>query len=135
MLPLSLFLALHQGAAAAFLKEGGLEEVHGEGGEQRGGSAHTHPHTQSALTHQNHSVPTSPRLSAAQSSLPWNPELPRASITPSLPRCCSAARQLPEHGWTLLSCTDSLTVSPKQIQLWEALYYSQTEKAVRNTTR
>lgn len=36
MLPLWLFLALHQGAAAAFLEEGG---------EQRDGSAHSHTHT------------------------------------------------------------------------------------------
>lgn len=41
-LPLWLFLALHQGAAAAFLEEGGLKEVQGEGGEQRGSTAHTH---------------------------------------------------------------------------------------------
>lgn len=115
-LPLWLFLALHQGAAVAFLEEGGLEEVHGEGGEQRSGSAHTPTH--SALTHKNHSVPISPRLSSAQNSLPWTPELldspvPRASITPSLPHCCSAAQGLPEHSGTLLSCTNPLPAPRK----------------------
>lgn len=140
MLPLWLFLALHQGAAAAFLEEGGLKEVYGEGGEQRGSSAHTHTHTvhsHSALTQ---GPFLSPRLSGAQSSLPWTPELqdspvPRVSITSSLSCCCSAAQGLPEHSGTLLSCTDSLAASPKQIQVWEALYYSHTEKAVRSTTR
>lgn len=116
-LPLCLFLALHQGAAAAFLEEGGLKEVHGEGGEQRGSTARTHTHTQSARTQENHSVPISPRLSGAQSSLLWTPELldspvPKASVTPSLPCCCSAAQGLPEHRGTLLSCTNPLTASP-----------------------
>lgn len=49
MLPLWLFLALHQGAAAAFLEEGGLKD-YGEGGEQRGGSAHSPTHTECTHT-------------------------------------------------------------------------------------
>lgn len=69
MLPLWLFLALHQGAAAAFLEEGGLEE-YGEGGEQRDGSAHSHTHTHTLCTH------TREPLSAHLPQALWCPELP-----------------------------------------------------------
>lgn len=97
----------------------------------RGAALHTHIHC--ALTHENYSVPISPRLSGAQSSLPCTSELldspvPKASLTPPLPHCCSAAQGLPEQRGTLLSCSNPLTASPRKIQVWEAWYYSQTEK-------
>lgn len=138
MLPLWLFLALHQGAAAAFLEEGGLEEG---GREQRDGSAHSHTHTHTAHPHTRTTqcpsppgslVPRAPCLGHLNSWTLLSPE--QVSLHPSL----AAALQpwgLPEHSGTLLSCSNSLTASPQKKQVWEALYYSQTEKAVRSTTR
>lgn len=79
---------------------------------------HTHSHTHYALTHENHSVPISPRFSGVRAPClghlsSWtllSPE--QVSLHPSL----AAALQpwgLPEHSRTVLSCSNSLTASPK----------------------
>lgn len=138
MLPLWLLLALHKGADAAFLEEGGLEEYR-EGGEQRDGSSHSHSHTHCALTHENHSVPISSRLSGAQSSLEhlssWTllSQSKYHSIPPSLLLCS------PEGSWSTgghyWAAATHWQPAPRKKQVWEALYYSQTEKEVRSTTR
>lgn len=106
MLPLRLFLALHQGAAAAFLEEGGLEEYR-EGGEQRDGSAHSHSHTHTVHSHTRTTQYPSP-LGSLVLRAPlntWAPGLscPQSkchSIPPSLLLCSpGGSRSTGGHYW------------------------------------